>query len=462
LPFLVGIIDEEKTTLTPQEEKLMQTCTKTIRFLFVILSLSLLTAACTPAATPPGDTGQEEQAPTLTLSATETIPPTQILTLTTTPIPPTPTFPAPESADLPDSAVRGVNEQGREVILDQPGGEPLWTLVEDEHGDLAWQKASDYEQDIAAALEEGIFAKAAEISQAAVEDEDSKLTAQEVFADLWLPVLQKQTPYSDPVWERAQSVVAEFGINEQGLVEILGEGEEILFKQSQEEESNLSWQASLRILVAQIDDEEFEEVLNRFTWPEEGLQRDNNNNLYYFFVAIDEVVPLNTDFELETGEKITDVTRCYYMDVKGNTQFIYMPFSAYDQHDLEFWFLGMGVTQRDSRSDFLDEVDLFKSWRVNGKGPMSLDGRPQQFPVGISQILLIGSATKAGGDLDVSTENFFAEAIPAEYEREEFEKFFSEGSPDAISFSIPGLDGPVLLPQTVVTRGNALFHLQLD
>jgi hypothetical protein len=72
---------------------------------------------------------------------------TQMPVPTKTNIPPTPTFPAPEGADLPDSAVRGVNEQGREVILDQPGGEVLWTLIEDENGSLAWQKALSEEQE---------------------------------------------------------------------------------------------------------------------------------------------------------------------------------------------------------------------------------------------------------------------------------------------------------------------------
>jgi hypothetical protein len=433
----------------------MKTSTKQA---IIFATISLVLAACTPAATPQADTGQEEQAPTLTLSTTETPPPTETLTPTATPIPPTPTFPAPEGADLPDSAVRSVNEQGQDVILDQPGGEPLWTLVEDEHGDLAWQKASDYEQDIAAALEEGIFAKAAEISQAAVEDEDSKLTAQEVFADLWLPVLQKQTPYSDPVWERAQSAVTGFGVNEQGLVEILGEGEEILFKQSQEEESNLSWQASLRILVAQIDDEEFEEVLNRFTWPEEGLQRDNN--LYYFFVAIDEVVPLDADFELETGEKITHVIRCYYLDASGNTQSIYLPFFAYDEVESELWtFLG-GRTERDNKDALMRSIDLYRDWATNfSNGPMTRRGVVKDKLLSLGQALLVGSGEKVIGNLDTSTEDFFAKAILFHHSVEQFDQFADNGDPDSIGVSL-GLDAPLLLPQTLVLQGNTLHGLQ--
>jgi hypothetical protein len=118
----------------------MKIHTNTIRFLFCLIGLSILMAACTPAATPKVDIGQEEQAPTLTLSATETPPPTETLTPTATAIPPTPTFPAPEGADLPDSAARSVNEQGQEVILDQPDGVVLWTLIEDDSGDLIWQE----------------------------------------------------------------------------------------------------------------------------------------------------------------------------------------------------------------------------------------------------------------------------------------------------------------------------------
>jgi hypothetical protein len=120
----------------------------------IVIFIVLLLAACTPAATPQADTGQEEQAPTLTLSATETPPPTETLTPTPTPIPPTPTLPAPEGADLPDSAVRSVNEQGQDVILDQPGGDALWTLIEDENGELAWQQPTASPETIAIAAEQ--------------------------------------------------------------------------------------------------------------------------------------------------------------------------------------------------------------------------------------------------------------------------------------------------------------------
>jgi hypothetical protein len=71
----------------------MQTCIKTLRFLFVIIGLSLLATACTPAARPQVDADQEELAPTLTLSPTETPLSTETLTPTATAIPPTPTFP---------------------------------------------------------------------------------------------------------------------------------------------------------------------------------------------------------------------------------------------------------------------------------------------------------------------------------------------------------------------------------
>jgi hypothetical protein len=111
-----------------------------IRETNIVIFIVLFLAACTPAATPPVDTGQEDQVPTLTLSLTETVLPTETLTPTATAIPPTPTFPAPEGADLPASAVRSVDEQGQEVILDQPGGDVLWTLTEDESGGLIWQE----------------------------------------------------------------------------------------------------------------------------------------------------------------------------------------------------------------------------------------------------------------------------------------------------------------------------------
>jgi hypothetical protein len=123
--------------------KPMKTYTKTIRFLIVIIGMSLISAACTPPARPQVDNEQDKETPT------ETISPTETLTPTTTLIPPTPTFPAPEGADLPDSAVRSVNERGRDVILDQPGGEVLWTLVETDSGERTWQENLSLEAQMA-------------------------------------------------------------------------------------------------------------------------------------------------------------------------------------------------------------------------------------------------------------------------------------------------------------------------
>ncbi|MEA3351336.1 MAG: hypothetical protein U9Q82_11990, partial [Chloroflexota bacterium] len=124
--------------------------------IFILMALFSLPACAS---------GQPESTITLTPSRTPepTGTPTNTLTPSPTPIPATPTFPAPEDAGLPDCAVRSENEQGQEVILDQPGGEVLWTLVEDQSGALTWQKAlTEVQQALLSAAQAEFNALAAE------------------------------------------------------------------------------------------------------------------------------------------------------------------------------------------------------------------------------------------------------------------------------------------------------------
>jgi hypothetical protein len=206
----------------PQLRILFMTIT-TRQFLTFII-IPLLLTACTPASTPQVDTDQEEQAPTLTLSPTETIPLTETLTPTATAIPPTPTFPAPEGADLPDSAVRSVNEQGREVILDQPGGEPLWTLVEDEHGDLAWQKTETIQEKISVSLPAADYSAVVAETRKAIEE--GELTHEQAL-EYWQPVLELH--FAPELVGSALGEVSSFAVDESGLMVLKTEqGQNIL------------------------------------------------------------------------------------------------------------------------------------------------------------------------------------------------------------------------------------------
>jgi hypothetical protein len=204
----------------------MQTCTKIIRFLFVIIGMSLITAACTPAATPQVDADPEEQAPTLTLSATETPPPTETLTPTATAIPPTPTFPAPEGADLPDSAIREVNEQGQDVILDKPGGDTLWTLVEDDNGEPAWQKTETIQEKISVSLPAAEYWEVAAETRKAIEE--GELTHEKAL-EYWQPVLDLHL--APELVETALNQTASFTVDENGLMVLAAEQGQVILQQ---------------------------------------------------------------------------------------------------------------------------------------------------------------------------------------------------------------------------------------
>ena len=191
----------------------------TRQFLTFIV-IPLLLTACTPEAPPQVDADQEEQAPTLTIFPTETMTPTA------TPIPPTPTFPAPEGADLPDSAVRGVNEQGREVILDQPGGETLWALVEDEKGELTWQKIETIQEKISASLPAADYSAAAAETRKAIEE--GELTYEKAL-EYWQPVLDLHL--APKLVEVALEQTASFTVDENDLMVLATEQGQVILQQ---------------------------------------------------------------------------------------------------------------------------------------------------------------------------------------------------------------------------------------
>jgi hypothetical protein len=144
----------------------------------------------------------------------EEVTPTLIEALTETPLPsPTPTLPAPEGADLPDSAVRSVNDQGQEVIFDKPGGDALWTLVEDENGEPAWQKTETIQEKISVSLPAAEYWEVAVETRKAIEEED--LTHEEAL-ELWRPVLDLHFP--PEVVAGVWSEVSYFEVDENGLV----------------------------------------------------------------------------------------------------------------------------------------------------------------------------------------------------------------------------------------------------
>jgi hypothetical protein len=163
---------------------------------------------------------QTDETPTETVQITAT----QMPVPTKTNIPPTPTFPAPEGADLPDSALRSVNEQGQEVILDQPGGDALWTLIEDENGELAWQKTETIREKISASLPAADYSAVAAETRKAIEEGE---LSHEQALQYWQPVLELHFP--EEVMAQVWPEIDEFSVvPESGLMELKSEGQVVI------------------------------------------------------------------------------------------------------------------------------------------------------------------------------------------------------------------------------------------
>jgi hypothetical protein len=402
----------------------MKTSTReTIIVIFIVLFL----AACTPAATPPGDTGQEELAPTLTLSATETPPLTETLTPTVTPIPPTPTFPAPEGADLPDSAVRSVNEQGQDVILDQPGGEPLWTLVEDEHGDLAWQKASDYEQDIAAALAERKAQEAVEYIEQAAES-DSYESVQEVIAEIVLPMLKEQTLYSDSAWSRVAPRLSQASVNEQGQFQLTDEDGKVLFWQQDEGVSNVKWAIPPEELAYGFANEEMrEKAIQRFETQFEGEARTSRRTGLYTLTAVLDNEILTGELELPGDIGISSLGLVYFYDEDRVLQRLGFPLFAYHANSPKFvnYSATKGLMKFDSGDELQDWVKRTRETAVNYEsGPMLISGLSE---LKSGQIVNLGFNVSIASDLDDSAAKFFAATVPLCHSQDDLASFAESG-----------------------------------
>jgi hypothetical protein len=160
--------------------------------------------------------------------------PTEIIQITATQMPvptktnilPTPTFPAPEGADLPDSAVRSVNDQGQEVIFDKPGGDALWTLVEDENGEPAWQKTETIQEKISASLPAADYSAVATETRKAIEE--GELTHEKAL-EYWQPVLNLHL--APELVAIALEQTANFAVDENDLIALATEEGQVILQQ---------------------------------------------------------------------------------------------------------------------------------------------------------------------------------------------------------------------------------------